>query len=170
MKIALTQPCDNSRKEFNLNAIRNTRIFLSLLTWAKDPAVKQPWIRAGLLNPKYAETLHQKITATREGQLFKFTLDEAIELYTCIDICCRFYLSPIGEQFRNMMITKGKSTAEKLEKEKRFTLGSSTHMIAQLKEAMKEYPRFKQAVAIVNKLEIPEFESELMDGLNAPNE
>ena len=165
-KIVVTQPCTLKIKGLYENAIRNTNIFLSLLYWAEDETIKQPWKRAGLLTEtRFANELDEKIKITNEGEIWSFTTDEVIKLYYCMDICCRYYISEIGEQKRDKMIESGRSTGEKLEKEKTFTIGSTENIVRELKDAMKKNAKFKQAISILNTLEIVPFNTPLLEDI-----
>ena len=163
-KIVGTQPCTLDIRGVYDNAIRNTYILMGLLDFAYDETVKLPWKRAGL-SVEYGKVLGEKVSKTKEGEVWSWTLEETIQLYYCMDICCRFYVSDVGIKFRKeLMITSGNTQAD-YDKERDFTLGSSENIMREIKAEMKSYPRFKQALAVLNGLKIVPFESKLLDNL-----
>ena len=160
MSLTISLPCTLDVKELYQQAINYTRIFFDMVNNATDPNVKQQWIRAGLLDGKFADKLLIKINETKEGERLTFTHNELIQLVTAMDICCKFYLSPMFRKVeKSLMADSEEITPEHIKNGFKYILGSFQSMIAEAKQAMKGNVKFKNAISKISKLEITEFET-----------
>ena len=162
MSLTVSMPCTLEVKELYIQAITNTRVFIAMVNKATDPAVKQYWIRAGLMDGNYADNPLKIIIDTKVGERLRFTHNELIQLTTAMDICCKFYLSPMFQKVEKFMMEDSEEvTPEHMNKGYTYILDSFQSMIAERKKVMKGNAKFKIAISKISKLEITEFESDM---------
>ena len=160
MSLTVSLPYTLDVKDLYIQAITNTRVFFDLVNNATDPKVKQQWIRAGLLDGNFADKLLIKINETKEGERFTFTHNELIQIITAMDICCKFYLSPMFAKVEKLLMAEfAELTPEHIKNGFTHILGSFQSMITETKQVMKGNAKFKIAISKISKLEITEFET-----------
>jgi hypothetical protein len=160
-KLALTQKRNDHIASFYDLAISGCGTFIVFLSYAKDEKIKQPWIRAGVLNDTFGVALQQRINSTTGTQEYSFTLDEIIDLYYIIDIFSRFMISDLAEKRDKLLIEKGRATREDVDKTRETILENCQILNKDIKQNVKKYPRFSKALSILKQLEIVPFESNM---------
>ncbi len=154
----ISLPCTEHVKDIYIQAIVGTRQFFCFVNRATDPAVKQQWIRTGLLDENYADSLLIRIKNTPEGETLNFSLDEMIQMITAIDICSKFYLNPLFIKVEKAICNMFPDlTPEQMKAGNNYMLKCFQSMITELKTLMKGNVKFKKAISQLNKIEITDF-------------